>query len=204
VDLPVLGVPVDLEANTSASLLVRIRDPQDATAWSVFVKTYTPLLRRYCQRKGLQDADAADITQDVFLKVSQAIRSFEYAPQLGKFRNWLGVLTRNAIHDYQTRAGRLPKGALLGQEPSDVAEPEWFEDFTSHILEVALEAIRPEFSPETWSSFEAAWIRNEAPGDVAKRLEIAVHAVYVNKSRVLKRLTAEVLRLAEELPLESP
>ena len=64
-----------------------------------------------------------------------------------------------------------------------------------------MDRIRSEFEPETWNAFESTWVLKESPARVASRLGTAIHAVYVNKSRVLKRLEAEVLKLAEDLPL---
>ena len=51
--------------DTRASLLVRLRDPQDGTAWAEFVDLYAPLVYAYARKQGLQDADAADLSQDV-------------------------------------------------------------------------------------------------------------------------------------------
>jgi len=45
--------------------LLCLRDLQNAEAWEQFVEIYTPLVYNYCRCRGLQDADAADVTQDV-------------------------------------------------------------------------------------------------------------------------------------------
>lgn len=50
---------------TRASLLVRLRDANDAEAWRDFVRLYGPLVYEFGQRKGLQDADAANLMQEV-------------------------------------------------------------------------------------------------------------------------------------------
>ena len=71
-------------ANTTrVSLIVRIRDVDDAEAWSQFVDLYGPLLYRYGRRKGLQDSDAADLMQEVMREVSNSIGRFEYDPSVG-------------------------------------------------------------------------------------------------------------------------
>jgi RNA polymerase sigma-70 factor, ECF subfamily len=189
------------EPDTSASLLIRIRNPSDAEAWADFVRIYSPLLRRYCQRKGLQEADSADVAQEVMLKISHAIRSFEYSREQGKFRNWLGVLTRHEIANNLTRNGRLPVLADVQNVTQVTEDPDWNHDYTNHVLQLALCQIRGEFRPDVWAAFEATWLANEPPLEVANRLQMAVHAVYVNKSRVLKRLATEVMKLAEELPI---
>ncbi|HEY2784060.1 MAG TPA: sigma-70 family RNA polymerase sigma factor [Fimbriiglobus sp.] len=198
-----VGKARDSEFPTSASLLLRVRNPQDSDAWQMFEGIYRPLVLRYCRRRGLQEADAADVAQEVFARVAGAIRGFDYAPERGRFRSWLGTITIHQIHTFQARAGRSPTSGADPAGPAGPADPDpdWMTEFTEHVLAVASERIRGEFEPETWNVFEAVWVRQERPADIARRLGIAVHAVYVSKSRVLKRLEAEVLHLAEDMPL---
>ena len=77
---------------TRPSLLVRIRDARDAEAWREFVRLYSPLVYRFARRKGLQDADAADVTQDVMRAVMSSVRRLDYDPDRGSFRGWLFTL----------------------------------------------------------------------------------------------------------------
>lgn len=190
-------------STTSASLLLKLRDAADDAAWRTFVSVYGPLVRRYCIRRGLQHSDAADVSQDVLARVARAIREFEYSPERGQFRAWLGTITANELRSFFTRSGRFPAIVSELPDPPD-PDPAWSSEFTEHILAVALDRIRGEFEPTTWAAFEAVWIHKEAPGNVARRLGTAIHSVYVNKSRVLKRLEAVVLHLADDLPLADP
>ena len=185
---------------SSASLLLRLRNPGDEDAWTTFVSVYSPVIRQYCLRRGLQHADGADITQEVFLRVSKAIRSFDYSPARGRFRSWLGMITSNEISSHLVRAGRLKHEVTILTE-NDEPDAQWNGAFTEHILAVALDRIRGEFEPSTWTAFESAWMRHEAPTDIAAQLGVAIHAVYVNKSRVLKRLETEIRLLADDLPM---
>lgn len=187
-------------SDTSASLLLRIRDPNDRDAWASFVDVYAPLIRRYCQRKGLQSADAADVAQEVMIRVSRSISTFEYSRELGRFRSWLGRITANQIVSNWNRTGRLPVDTARITNEIEHGDPDWNQDFTDHILSLAVDRIRGEFSNETWATFEATWIRHESPVSFAASMGIAVHVVYVNKSRVLKRLKEEVMALAEDMP----
>jgi DNA-directed RNA polymerase specialized sigma24 family protein len=54
---------------TRPSLLVRIRDARDREAWGEFVEIYAPLVYKTARRRGLQDSDAADLTQEVLRSV---------------------------------------------------------------------------------------------------------------------------------------
>jgi RNA polymerase sigma-70 factor (ECF subfamily) len=159
------------------------------------------LLYRSCRRRGLQDADARDVSQEVLLAVRTAIRKLEYDRSKGKFRSWLGTLTARKIarhHRRQQRAGRGAGGAadtLLEIADDDA----WDAEFNSHIYDTALARIRPEFEPETWKVFEAVWMREERPRDVAARLGRPATWVYRAKLRVLRRFESEVKFLAADL-----
>src|SRR5262245_33915766 len=91
---------------TRGSLLVRIRDAGDREAWGQFVDLYAPLVYKFARRRGLQDADAADLTQVVLQAVARARKRLEYDPARGSFRSWLFTVARNKLHNFL--AGRKP------------------------------------------------------------------------------------------------
>jgi RNA polymerase sigma factor (sigma-70 family) len=188
---------------TRPSLLIRIRDPQDRDAWEVFVDTYVPLIYGYARRVGLQDADAADISQEVLSEVARCIRSFEYQPDRGRFRDWLGTLVRRKVSRFLKKKAREPSAAAAGQafepEPGP-ADAGWTDAFNARILAAALDRARPHFEPATWRAFERVWLEDRRAGDVAAELELPIEKVYTAKSRVLKRLEEEVRILAEDVP----
>lgn len=198
-------MPRDSSAShTRPSLLIRVRDAADHEAWRAFVDTYTPLVYGYCRRSGLQDADAADVTQEVLAQVSRSIRNFEYRPERGKFRGWLGTATRNAIGRFWKRRDRPDRGAGgsgPGEVLANVPAPaeDWNGQFNGHLCRTALERIRSEFDDETWRVFEAVWLQDRKPGDVALELRRKPQWVYKAKFRVLERLKAEVAYLVQDL-----
>src|SRR5690348_4768465 len=85
---------------TRASLLVRLRDTSDGEAWQEFVHLYAPVIYGFARKRGLQDADAADVMQDVLRSVSAAVPRLEYDPGRGSFRGWLFTVTRNKILNF--------------------------------------------------------------------------------------------------------
>src|SRR6516165_8924891 len=97
-------------ASTRPSLLLRIRDPRDAEAWQTFVDVYGRLVYRHCRGRGLPHEDAENVTQEVFAQVSQAIRRFDYRPEAGRFRGWLGTVTRNEINRFLKKEVRAVQG----------------------------------------------------------------------------------------------
>jgi len=184
---------------------VRLRDHSDAAAWRTFALTYAPLVYSYCRKNGLQDADAADVTQDVLKQVSQSIRGFEYDPRTGRFRDWLRTVTRHKVLRWLGRSqngeANVPVGAEVVEELAEGgADAEWADEFHAQVLKVALEEIRPRFEVSTWRAFELTWIDGSDPRQVAKEVGLAIDQVYAAKSRVLKSLRAQILMLAEDVP----
>src|SRR5215469_12699738 len=86
---------------TRASLLLRLRDAQDRDAWREFVDLYAPLVYGYARKQGLQDADAADLGQEVLAAVAGAVGRLEYDPGRGSFRNWLFTLVRRKLLNWR-------------------------------------------------------------------------------------------------------
>src|SRR5215212_11031011 len=96
---------------TRASLLVRIRDGHDQDAWQEFVKLYGPVVYGFARKRGLQDADAADLMQDVMRSVSAAIARLDYDRNQGTFRGWLFTISRNKIFNFLSARRIRPRGS---------------------------------------------------------------------------------------------
>jgi len=193
------------DSRTHASLLVRIRDPQDSEAWRIFAGVYTPIVYGYCRRRGLQEADSADVTQEVLACVLRSIKGFEYDPGRGRFRDWLGTTARNELARFMRKnerfkAGTVPAHELAMLESSD-PDPDWIDQFHAHVLETALERIRPEFEPLTWRAFALVWLDGVNAAQAACDLHEPIEKIYVSKSRILKRLREEITSLAEDMPI---
>lgn len=186
-------------------MLLRIRDPADRDAWSTFQEVYLPIIRAYCGRCGLQEADIDDVAQEVLSVVNHSISSFEYQPQKGRFRSWLGTITTNEIKTYiaKRKNGLYVSGSsVLNALACTELDSDWVAIFSEHIFRVACDRIRGLFEARTWDCFQAIWFERLSAAAVANELGIPVHSVYVNKSRVLKRLKEEVRILAEDYPID--
>jgi RNA polymerase sigma-70 factor (ECF subfamily) len=196
----------DSTLHTRPSLLLRVRDPKDAEAWRTFTDVYGPLIYRYCKGHDLQDADAADVAQEVLAQVAQSVRAFAYQPERGRFRDWLGTVTRHKIARFFRARGRTvgqPAGDLDAL-PATEADAAWTDAFNAHLLSVGLERVRPGLEPATWQAFEGVWLADRPPAEVSAELKMSVAAVYLAKSRVLKRLRQIILELAEDCPAAVP
>jgi len=78
---------------TRSSLLLRIRDADDRDAWDQFSEIYRPVICRVARLKGLQQADAEDLAQQVLLSVAGAIDRWQPDEGRAKFRTWLKRVT---------------------------------------------------------------------------------------------------------------
>src|SRR5947209_13320670 len=95
---------------TRASLLARLGDPEDRAAWQQFVSLYGGLVYGFARKHGLQDADAADLTQEIFLAIARSAGRWRYDPSQGTFRGWLFVVTRNHLAKFLRRRHMQPIG----------------------------------------------------------------------------------------------
>ena len=186
---------------TRPSLLLRIRRKDDHAAWAEFVEIYAPLIHGYCRRRGLQEADAANLTQDILSKVMNHAERFEYDTARGRFRGWLLTLTRNRINDHFSGLKRQPRGsgdtgvrAILEQVPDqdEQDDEQWDTDYQHRLFHWVAEKIRDEFQDATWRAFWNTAVKGQAAKQVAENLSMSVGAVYIAKSRVLARLKIRV------------
>ncbi len=197
---------------TRPSLLLRVRDAGDIEAWRTFATIYAPVIYQFNRRQGLQHADATDLTQDVLSEVARAVRSFEYEPARGRFRDWLLTVSRRVLYRFKARQARRPEHGCetkgLESVEDDRVDPEWNDAFNARVLRVALDRIQPHFQPVTWDAFEAVWIQNRPAAEAAQALSLRIEQVYLAKSRVLKRLSEEVQEIVDDFSwldsLENP
>lgn len=181
--------------HTRPSLLLRLRDVEDAQAWSEFVDLYTPLVFGHCRRHGLQEADAADVAQEVMQIAAQRLPGFEYDSHRGKFRGWLLQTTRNRLFKFFDRQKRAPSPAsettlgrfVEGEAGADEQE-RWEEEYRQRLFDWAAEKARPEFQSPTWDAFWLTAIDSLSVKEVAAKVGISLGAVYVARSRVTARL----------------
>lgn len=193
--------------STCNTLLRQIRQPLNTQAWHDFVDLYAPLVYAFCRRCGLQNADAEDVSQQVFLQVSRAMERFEYDPGKGRFRSWLGTVVANAVRRHFRK--RPPAPLLDGLAGTDAQsqeafDSEWRDAFNSHVFRTACDRVRGEFDATTWRAFEAVWLEHSSPRQVAETLKKPPHWVYQAKYLVLKRLKQEVQFLAEDVGILNP
>src|SRR5262245_11760445 len=164
---------------TRPSLLVRMRDGNDEGAWCQFVDVYAPLVYHFFRKHGLQDADAADLTQDVLTSVARNAARFHYDAQKGRFRGWLFTIVRNRLRNYFTRMKPDTHGSgdskileLLEEQPAgeDRAAESWDQEYASRLLAWASHQVRGAVNESTWQAFWQTAKEGKSGEEVARNL----------------------------------
>ena len=180
---------------TSASLLQRLRQPAAQKDWSHFVNLYTPLLYYWACRLGLQSQDAADLVQDVLTTLVHKLPQFAY-DRNRSFRSWLRTVMLNKWRETRRRA-RLPQENAELVDVEDIASPDTSAafgeaEYQQHLVRRALQLMQAEFEYATWKACWECVVAERKPARVAEELGITTNAVYLAKSRVLRRLHQEL------------
>jgi RNA polymerase sigma-70 factor (ECF subfamily) len=179
--------------DTPVSLLQRLRSPADRDAWDRFVELYAPLLYHWVRRTGLQEADAADLVQDVMAVLVVQMPRFERRRD-GSFHAWLKAVVMNARRD-QLRRQRPEQGVPEAFVP-DPLEAFIEAEYRGKLALHALRILRTDFAPATWQAVWD-WVIEGLPAEqTAARHGLTLGGLYAAKCRVLGRLRAELDELA--------
>ena len=190
---------------TRATLLLRIRDARDQAAWGEFVQLYAPLIHAYGMHRGMQDADAADLVQEVMRLVSRSMPGFQYDRARGSFRGWLLTVTRNELRKMAGRRGRQTSGSgdsqvhgLLEQQPEGAHDEEWDREYRWNLFLWAAERVKGDFREASWRAFWRTIVEGQEIDAVARDLNLSAGAVYIARSRIIARIREEVGAVEED------
>lgn len=193
-------------STTSPSLIAGLAEgPANATAWAEFVRVYFPHVLRWCRAHGLQEADAADVAQEVLLWLCRKAETLRDG-HVRSFRAYLKRVVLSAVSDWsdRRRADRLATG------DSDVQERLWSmparEDLAARIeaaydvelLEIALREVESRVQPRTWQAFRMLALEDRTGADVAAELGIEINTAYVARAKVQRMIRAVIDRLEAE------
>jgi RNA polymerase sigma-70 factor (ECF subfamily) len=197
------------QMNTRLSLLIRLRqEPVDEVAWKEFVERYGRLILAWCQRWGLQAADADDVSQNVLAKLTRHLRTFAYDPSR-RFRGFLRTTAHNACKDYLASKRRAVTASadtgvyavLESVEAGDDLAKRLEEAFDLERLETAQARVRQRIEPHTWEAFRLTALEGKSGSDAAAALHMQVGTVFKAKSKVQQMLRDEIERLEREEPI---
>ncbi|MCG6158262.1 RNA polymerase sigma factor [Rubinisphaera margarita] len=178
---------------TSLSMLGDLAEGSES-AWSRFERRYRAWLMTHCQRSGLSEADADDVTQEVMFKIFQAIGDFD-RQRNGSFRKWMLIVTRSRIADLFRKSKRnreepcsesfVENAAAAANLEDQIDEPsvEALEEF-----ERKMALLRSQFSDRDIEILIEYLGKDRLADDIAAEHGVSANAVYLVKSRVVKRI----------------
>jgi RNA polymerase sigma-70 factor (ECF subfamily) len=166
----------------------------DRERWRELDSIYRPILLAYFCARGLNATDATDVVQDIFVKLLGKVHTYDRTQC--RFRTWLFRVAHNALIDQARREASYKKAIdgwaahVLRATPADTIEmeQEFHKLHLEKLLAHALKVVRTRVSSESWACFEQRLLRNRPAAEIAADLKIEPNAVYVNASRVMKRV----------------
>jgi RNA polymerase sigma-70 factor (ECF subfamily) len=191
------------QQSITTTLLGGVR-AKDGDAWRRLTYLYEPVVRGWCRQQHVPDADASDVVQEVFQAVMRGIEGFRRERPDDTFRGWLFGITRHKVLDYwRAKENRpdTPGGSVWAgfcrdipdADDSSAALSTQAASPTIHgLFRRALELIRADFEERTFQAFWRVAVEDCPTAEVASALGMSSGAVYVAKSRVLKRLREEL------------
>ena len=195
------SVPTNVSSVTgsiSTSLLDRVK-ARDAEAWRRLTDIFGPAVYHWARHAGLQEADAENIIQDVFVAVATKIDGFQPTAAGRQF-------PRLAVHDRPQQDSRsFPPSRRSGgsrrwnhrapappvacpSQPKPRPSSSTLQSAEQLAVRRAVESIRGDFQDHTWQAFWLTTVEDKPPKDVAEQLGMTLAAVQQAKYRVKQRL----------------
>lgn len=185
---------------TSLSLLERARQGSGDDSWQALAEVYSPLLRQWLARHGLQTADADDLVQDVLVVVARELPTFEHNGRAGAFRAWLKTILIFRLRDFWRSRKHRPMAAGGSdflrsleelEDPRSELSKLWEQEHDGRLIRLLAARVDGRFSEATRAAFRRQVFDEASPEDVARELGLSVNAVIIAKCRVLKALRQE-------------
>lgn len=188
---------------TRLSILEGVKRGEDP-AWHEFYRMYSPLVWLRGSDFGLNEQEQAELLSDVMKAFFDAQKTFQYRPELGRFRDYFREIIRNQIYLILRRRGRVAGNVEL----SEVAEPfdendersrrrQEEDEWQALLFKRALEEVKQTMPPRQVQSFLLCKLQEQKPTEVAKLQGVSLATVYNDCNAVFERLRHLVRELAE-------
>ena len=192
--------------DTRDSLLIRVANSCDQGAWEQCARIYRPVVYNVARMRGLQDADAQDVAQDVLVAVARALPTWKRRDESTLFRHWLCRIARNTAINMLTRQ---PKDRAVGgdggraeaeveQRADGALDSQIEREYRRQIFRQAAEVVRSRADTATWQAFALTMSDGLTIAETAGQLGRSEAVIYAARSRIMRRLRDTVKELEEE------
>ncbi|MFK7817411.1 MAG: RNA polymerase sigma factor [Planctomycetaceae bacterium] len=200
------------EEATSLSLVNGLRAGDDG-AWERFVRIFGPMVYSMLRNRGIPESEAAELGQQIFIKVHRGIEGFHWNGTNQRIRYWLPPIIRNVVID----AARQRRNELQGIGGSD------FRDITQRVIEkrdplidladetfdleptdfeiafrACLTNLKARFKPHVWDCFYERHANDLQSPEIAARLGLNENQVRQAIHRVKAAFVQELSGLVEQ------
>ncbi|MDA1229686.1 MAG: sigma-70 family RNA polymerase sigma factor [Planctomycetota bacterium] len=190
--------------DTRDSLIAQVQNPANREAWEQFTAIYRPVVYRLARTRGLQDADAEDLAQQVLLAIARAIPDWQRNNSQTRFRHWLNRIAKNVILNALTRGAKEPAvggsgfmNLLRGVTQPDDIESQIELEYRRQVYRQAAEIVRDAVQGHTWSIFVMTIIEGQSTEIVANKMQTTIGNVHAIRSRIMRRLQDAVKDIQE-------
>jgi DNA-directed RNA polymerase specialized sigma24 family protein len=181
---------------TRLTLLNRLQASSDNSSWNEFVTLYGPPINRFCRYR-LNENAAADVSQQVFLRLFKSLPTFSYNPSKGSFGGWIGKVTRNELIKFAVGEKKHAGVQELVDIMSHNAEATWYDILNQHVMEIALHRAKRSVRALDW---ERSWKSTEKIKDIAQSLNITDTRLYKARFAVSKKLREIIYEICSDYP----
>ena len=195
---------------TPQTLLKKIADlaqGDDAAVWLEFVELYTPPLRHFIRsvNQVLSAADVEDAVQEIFVRLTEVLRTNGIDRTKGRFRDYLAAMTRRLLVDRyraeQSRIAALDRAAnpvrngetLADGDPGALVDAAWQVAVRKAAIEHVLTATA--VSEQSKRVYRAVVLEQRPLKKVAAEFGITYAAAKQIKSRLDRAVEAVVTRM---------
>jgi RNA polymerase sigma-70 factor (ECF subfamily) len=192
-----------LDDNQAVNALVRRCVSGDAAAWQEIVQQYNRRIYNICYRFSGSADDAADLTQEVFIKMYRTLSTFDTTR--ASFMTWVTTVTRNLLVDHFRKGkydrvtdsldatpGNQDDGLTLADQLEDKSASPETKVRSQETQKLVHEALR-RLSPELREAVILRDLQDMDYKDIAKVLNVPEGTV---KSRINRGRT-ELARLLQ-------
>ena len=196
-ELSLVKRDVFMEWMTTTTVLDRLQDAADHSAWSGFVERYQGPVASFGRKTGLSQADADDVAQETMLAFLESYRKGAYQRGRGRLSQFLFGIARHKILHARRKIGPGPRQVSYGADAAnlladlpdaDTLAQSWENEWRQSILMQCLERVREEVAPQTFEAFRLVAVEQVEPARVAEQLGMTRNAVFIAKHRVATRL----------------
>ena len=182
---------------TRPSLIIKLKDQRNATAWTEFVCAYEPFLLQLVQRQGTPLRHVPDATQQLLIAIARSVEGWQDDGETASFRRWLSRVARNVVIKFMTRERRQPVAeggsdflAHLEQLPDVSADETQGRKYEHELIVWAAEQVRGDFHETSWVAFWETQIEGREVAAVASELGVSPGSIYMSRSRIFARIRA--------------